>query len=265
MILKDKKCLVHTDLGRTLVIAKRAGVKINPKSIQEDCFQFIASHLNGDLDLLSFPAFNYDYGKNRLFDVDADPIQVGNLNEWIRNNKSYQRNQTPIFSFLVKNEPLTQTSDTINPFGSESHFQRLYDEDASVVMFGAKISALTFLHYIEDISGKPLYRYDKNFPGEIKTSDGTTSCQLKMHVRPMGVTIEYDWEKLGLELSKAKILHKSEYSNDLFWMNVRPLVDFLSQRIKDNPFYLLDNATAEVFKKLTKNGTERIILGDFEK
>lgn len=264
MIAAGKRCFIHSDLGKGLLIAKRAGHKIEPRSISESCHRFLVETLNGNEDLLSFPAFNYSYGDSRIFDVRNDEVQVGQFPEWVRNEKQLRRSHVPFFSTLSNEHPREVTNSTINPFGNESHFQTLYDDQAYIIFFGADISSLTFIHFVEELSGGPLYRYDKSFPGHIVTQNGARKdCTVTMHVRPMGVNFAYDWGKITDDLRHAGILNDSEFSDHLKWLPVQPLTEFLLGKIASDPLYLLQPNTRKSFL-FCLDSMERVTMGQYE-
>ena len=259
-----KRCFVHSDLGKGLIVAKRHGHEVSPRKIAESCFSFLADKFTGDEDLLSFPAFHYDYGKTRVYDVLQDEIQVGRFPEWVRKNKSLNRCNVPFFSALSNQEVRGVPGETINPFGVHSHFQTLYDEEGYIVLFGVDLSSMTFIHFIENLSGGPLYRYDKSFPGSIITAQGERQeCDVKMHVRPMGVEFEYDWDKLTADLEAAGIMKHSELSDQLTWLPVKPLTDLFIDKISDDALYLLDSSTRKSFEHCLETG-ERVTLEMYE-
>lgn len=264
MIPSSAPIFVHSDVGRGLLAAKRSGVELKTGQVQSSLMTFLAQHSDASEAGLLFPAFNYDYGKTRVFDVDNAPIQVGALPEWLRKSRELRRSEIPFFSFLSKVDLDLDTSGVINPFGSKSGFQWLVDYDATILLFGARCAALTFIHYVEEMSGKPLYRYDKSFPGEIVRNGQSRACDFAMHVRPMGVHMDYDWPRLEHELLEAGVMQTAEYSEDVKWSGARAILEFWGNKIVDDPLYLLDEKARAYFGPATDGGKTRIKLEDYE-
>lgn len=264
MISSNGPVFVHSDTGRGLLAAKRTGAVIETGQVQISLLNFLASLApDGDASLV-FPAFNYDYGRTRSFDIEKDPVQVGALPEWIRLNRDFHRSGVPFFSFLSRTDLNLPRSDMINPFDSTSGFHWLVKEDATFLFFGAAFRTLTFIHYIEEMSGTPLYRYEKRFPGCIIRNGQSRPCDFTMHVRPMGVHMDYDWGRLEQELLEASILKLSDRSPDIKWVRARTILEFWGNKISDDPFYLLDDNSRQHFVKATHGGENRVKLEGYE-
>jgi len=255
---------IHSDIGRGLLAAKRAGLKMIRGGIEKSLIQFLAGGLKGGEDILLFPAFNYDYAKTRLFNISDDPVQVGAIPEWVRKNLDFQRSPIPFFSFLSKFDLGLSIQSTVNPFGSDSGFQKLYDQDVTIAMFGVGLNRLTFIHYIEEIVGKPVYRYEKDFHGSVVFNGQAKKCEFFMHVRPMGVHLDYDWSRLEKDLLMEGILQVEDYSPDVKWVKARRLGEFWGNRVSEDPFYFLDERSTDYFRKITANGCRRVVREDFE-
>jgi hypothetical protein len=264
MIERAKPMFVHSDIGRGMIVAKRAGARIDPRSVQLSLIDYLAAQVKGGADSLIFPAFNYDYGSKRVFDVDSDPVQVGALPEWLRQQSGTHRSQVPFFSVLSGRDLGLKTEGPVNPFGDASAFQWLVDHDATLTLLGAPLHSLTFIHHVEEMSGGPVYRYDKPFPGQTVSRGVTAPCDFFMHVRPMGVHLDYDWPKLEADLRTQGLLQRSSDAPDLQWLSARALLEYWGNQIAADPFHLLDAPSREFFKQATDGGKNRVKQGDFE-
>lgn len=264
-MMTGTRCFVHSDLGRALVLAKRLGYHIRSGEIPKSIVEFVGQQFDTNEDLISFPAFNYDFGRTRVFDVARDEVQVGRLPEWVRTHSSLQRCQTPFFSTL-SNDPIQHSDgDVINPFGPVSHFQTLYDESGLLVFLGTSIEYMTFLHFVEEASGGPLYRYEKSFPGTVISIEAQRrACNVTMHVRPSGAFLAYDFEKIKNDLGQVGLLHTDPNGEQLMWGDARTICDYLVGRIHIDPFYLLDVKAKEQFYIATDCGRRRVLIEEFE-
>ena len=76
----------------------------------------------------------------------------------------------------------------------------------------------------------------------------------------------YDWTKLTTDLEKNNILHTiNDGKRFICLLNARQLVDYLVDQIKQNPLYLLNEASIiYVNEKLHELG-RKFELTDFEK
>jgi aminoglycoside 3-N-acetyltransferase len=259
----DGPLFIHTDIRRSISAARAGGIEITG-DLKKSLLNYFARFVGGDHTRLIFPAFNYDYGKTRIFDVDNDPAQVGSIPEHIRVSGNYTRTDIPIFSFSSAANMNLDTTGIINPFGVKSGFQRLIDLDATIMFAGAKLASVTFIHFVEEMSGKPVYRYEKQFPGQIVKNGHSQACDFHMHVRPLGVHMDYDWPRLEADLNEAGIMHHAEYSDSMMWMSAKKLYAFWEDKITQDPLYLLDQPSLDHFKDATQNGTRRVQLEEYE-
>lgn len=264
MSLLDSIVFVHSDVGRGLLAARRLGASVDKEHIERSAMSFLARLSEAGEGGLVFPAFNYDYGRTRVFDVHNDAVQVGVLPEWIRRIGDFRRTEVPFFSFLFKHEFVLPRCEIINPFDSSSGFHVLVEKDATLLMFGTSLSSLTFIHYVEEMAGGPIYRYEKSFPGTIKFNGETRLSDFKMHVRPMGVHMDYDWKRLELELAAEGILKVLPDAFDIKWVKARAIVEFWGNKLVDDPFFLLDDKSRSYFTTVTHGGTDRVRLEDYE-
>ena len=259
----DKPLFVHSGIRRSLNAAAACGFSIS-SNIKEGLFEFLTSLVGGQPERLMFPAFNYDYGRNRCFNVDEDAVQVGSFPEFVRTSKPYTRSTTPFFSVLSSRDLDLDSSGVLNPFGAKSAFQKLKDADGTLLFAGAGLLSITYIHYIEEMSGGPLYRYDKRFPGKIVKAGSELSCDLSMHVRPLGVHMDYDWPRLFAELKQQGILKFHKASAELFFINTVELLEFWGNKLADDPLPLLDEESLAHFKGATNNGTRRVCIEEYE-
>ena len=260
----DAPLFIHSDMVRGMIAAKQTGARIDPNAVQRSLINFLANSVPGGTDSLVFPAFNYDYGSKRIFDVDSDRVQVGALPEWFRQQSETYRSRVPFFSVLSGRDLRLNTEGPINPFGEASAFQWLIDHNATLMLLGAPFNSLTFIHYVEEISGGPMYRYDKHFPGQIVSGRETVPCEFSMHVRPMGVHMDYDWTRLEVDLHSQGLLKRSADAPALQWLNARALLEYWGNKISSSPFYLLDKPSQDFFKKATDGGKNRVQQGNYE-
>lgn len=255
---------IHSDVGRGLLAAKRAGWPIDTTNIQASLVAFIAEQSGSGMDGVVFPGFNYDYGGTRVFDVQKDPVQVGAVAEWARTAPEFKRTEVPFFSFVSRAKVTLRAEHTINPFGSNSGFSWLVENDANIILFGAPFHTLTFIHYVEEATGGPIYRYTKQFPGTIQNGAASRACNFAMHVRPMGVVMDYDWPRLEADLVEQKILLRSDDVQGLSKVNAKRLLQYWGNLISDDPFYLVNQATKDEFWDRTNSGSHRVLQEEFE-
>ncbi|MEM9325478.1 MAG: AAC(3) family N-acetyltransferase [Bacteroidota bacterium] len=193
---------------------------------------------------LIFPAFNYDFCQGRPFDAPNDPSQVGTLSEFARTKASW-RTPVPVFSFAgFGATPQVPTTGTIDPFDENSLFGRLHKDRGLLMHYGSGLHTTTLIHYVERISGQLIYRYDKDFHGEVKQGGTSTHVHLKYHVRPLGQPLKYDWARLQDDLQQQGILRRfHEKRTNILVAEIHSLVEYWLRKLRKDPFYLLETET----------------------
>ena len=261
----DGPVFVHSDVGRGLIALKRKGIRIKPNDICTSILDFLSS-LSGDGRRgIILPAFNYDFGETLTFKPNHDPIQVGAFPEWARTNCDFVRSFIPFFSTLSVQSNQPYNHQLINPFGPQSVFSQLIRDDGIIVLLGVDISSMTFIHHVEEIAGKPCYRYDKSFRGTIFLDDDSSYvCELCMHVRPLGAGLDYDWRRLQQELIGEGILETDDEAPDLKYVRAQKLAEYWGDRITSDPLYLLDPQSRRNFIGPTSNGRKRVSIEEYE-
>ena len=212
---------------------------------------------------LIFPAFNYDFDKNLIFDHSKDEVQVGSLPEWIRLNTNLQRSFTPFFSVLSKNKFL-EFENTQFPFGINSVFSKMFKLKGTFLFYGINFIVFTAIHFLETKLGPPIYRYDKSFNGKIIGKNTNLKCNVNFHVRPKNTSLEYDWAKMESDMIKVGVLHKSKNFDYLYFCKLDEMYDFFKKKLSKDLFYMLDKDSAKLFSKLTQKGKKRVELKNFE-
>ncbi|MBN1185612.1 MAG: AAC(3) family N-acetyltransferase [Bacteroidales bacterium] len=258
--LESNTILIHSDIMQ--------GFNIPYKNRET----FPLSHLNELHSLKTnlifwMPSFNYDFCKGQPFDIKKTPSQVGALTEYFRKNVAHWRTHVPVFSFSGIGEyPAISIADIIDPFGNESAFHILYNKNALLMHYGSLINTTTILHYAERRSGCLSYRYDKLFVGKVITNNNDElEVKFNFHVRPFGKYIDYDWKKIKNELIENKILFEfKEESCRILLCKIQDLIDYWVNRMKQDPFYLLDNISKAWIEPLVNKLGRSFLITDFE-
>jgi aminoglycoside 3-N-acetyltransferase len=213
---------------------------------------------------LWFPAFNYDFMKTRVFDPKNDPIQVGALNESLRNSDSFVRSEVPVFSIMrQKSGNKINFRPVVNPFDVEGEFSEIRSRDGNICFFGATIDSMTFIHFVENLVSIP-YRYMKHFPGRIKMESGYEEIDLSYLVRPMGLTVEYDWPKISQLLQQFEIGFKMSTFGGYEIYNVNTLTNFMVSKYSEDVFWTLKEDSKNVIERKLNELGRRFEIQDFE-
>jgi len=256
---------VHSDLHEGFRLMRRLGVEIQGVDIVSSMVQFMSEICEVKTSDLIFPGFNYDFGKSLVFDVEKDPVQVGAIPEALRSSASYQRTLVPFFSSLHAQEAPSFNDTELNLWGETSIFGLLAQQRGTILLFGTGIQSLTFLHHIEaSVPGGPLYRYDKIFHGTVRSGAHTKSCSVRMHVRPVGIPLNYDWPKIESLLRATESLQNIGGTAGALAISASSAKDVLLKALSEDPYFMLDDETVERVTKIVEKNSGRLKIEDFE-
>jgi aminoglycoside 3-N-acetyltransferase len=213
---------------------------------------------------LWFPAFNYDFTKTGVFDPANDPIQVGALNEFLRKSGQYTRSPVPVFSMLREHaSPTNQFREIIEPFGIEGDYAELSERDGHIIFFGASIDSLTYIHFLETLVEIP-YRYSKIFEGKVKLGSEMENVAMKYLVRPSGISLDYDWEKIHQEFVREKIFRKIDSFGGYEVYNARILTGYMMSRYSEDIYWTLKEDSRKMVETKIQELGRSFRLSDFE-
>jgi aminoglycoside 3-N-acetyltransferase len=218
---------------------------------------------------LVVPAFNYRFPETKIFDVRNDQSEVGQFSEYFRNKFGDSRSYIPIFSHCVNFDDFlsNEVENEIDPFSDKSDFAALVNNKGKIVTFGSPF-APSFIIYVErQIVGGPLYRYNKDFFGEIILPNGFQyPIKLLSLVRPRQIDISYNLPKVKSELLKEGILTQHQLRKRFPYTicDAETFLVYALDKLKIDPLYFL---TEETKKLLAESGTlkrGRVSFDDFE-
>ena len=244
----------HTDVLKGMKFA------LNSRdSFLEQHYQFLLSVGNGES--LFFPSFNYTCLKTGKYEVQKDDVQVGILNEFIRKKDNIKRDQMPVFNFISNTSKKyinIKNNDIVDPFGDNSTFDFLSKNKSFLIHYGSSFNSSTIVHYVERISGKLTYRYDKDFLIDIIDNDVVKTVKFRYHVRPLHFNLDYNWLKLEEDLKCQNILWEFKSGRtQILGAEIEQLVKYWLEQLKEDPLYFLDTQTRlEVSKKLDELGSK---------
>ena len=230
-----------------------------------DAHVSVLNELAGDRGLW-IPAFNYDFPRSRVFDVAADQAQVGPIPEHFRTSAAEWRTPVPIFS-VTGTGPMPSVSwgDNTDAFGEDCVFARLVESDGVILYYGDTFCYNTIVHYAEQQSAGPAYRYDKLFPGRVTTADGVAvPGSLCYHVRPLGTDLDYDWQGLLESALEAGVCRRVDGNPEVLASSARTLCEFWIAALKTDPLALLDLQTRSWVEPMLDKLGRRFVIADFE-
>ena len=182
---------------------------------------------------------------SKIFDVLNDPCQVGSLNELVRKKNPSLRTRTPIFNFLILNNRNFNFLCSQNVFGEDSVFGHLDRFHGTILFYGALFTSDTFVHYIEEQANVP-YRYLKKFHGQVIRSSEKEDVEILFRVRPQGINLQYDSQKILNILKREAILKSFPLGNGTcIRYDAFRATQLLKNILSRNPTFLLTTKSSE--------------------
>lgn len=251
--------LIHSDSFKTFGLIeeeyKSSKIKVNPLELHFNLLCKLFSRNN-----IILPSFNYDFPKTKLHDTKLTNSQVGSLTNYVLEKQILSRTKTPIFSFLTDIPDIL--SEHNFPFSTGSTFDFIHKNDGTIVFYGAEICSCTFLHYVENQFGPPVFRYDKKFIGSISDNQTISKTFVEFHVRPLVLRLGYNWNLLLKLLVDNNAIHT--LSNNFFAVKAKDLFSIWGNFFIKNQFDILSMQTKDIaYNKFNSNG-RRFTQKDFE-
>lgn len=196
----------------------------------------------GDAGTIAVPAFNFQFCKGEPFDLHNTPSQnMGNFSEYVRKLPDTIRSPHPMQSVCANGRdahPICK-GDTLSSFDPEGAFHQLLELDATLVLLGANIQAVSIIHYAEERSLVP-YRYWKNFRGEYHAHGTTSTKEYRMYVRDMDLDPKIKMYNIETELRKnGQIRTATLGSGEVRAFKCKDFIKIATENIAQNPNYLL--------------------------
>lgn len=212
------------------------------------------------------PAFNYGFTRTGIFDIVADPVQLGPLPEYFRKAHADWRSEMPIFSMTgVGRAPSAKFGPLTDPFSDSSAFAELARNGGVILYYGNTFHFNTIVHYAERLTGGPPYRYDKVFPGVVRHADGSsTQGSLNYHVRPFGTGLDYDWPAILERALQAGACRRLEKFPEILAAPAGVLTEFFVGEMRRDPLGLLDSKSRAWVEPALAELGRRFLISDFE-
>ena len=151
----------------------------------------------GEYGTLIFPTYNWDFCKGITFDYHNTPCRTGSLGSAALKRADFRRTQHPIYSYAVWGKYADElcAMNNISSFGEDSIFAWLDNHHAQNLIVDVGLTeCFTFVHYVEQISGKVNYRFDKQFTADYIDADGHISQRTySMYVRYLELNVVADF------------------------------------------------------------------------
>jgi aminoglycoside 3-N-acetyltransferase len=192
-------------------------------------------------------------GAAPLYDPATTPSRVGAISDWFWRQPGVLRSLHPSHSIAAAGplaEKLCAAHElTDTPCGPGTPYQRMIHEDASVLMFGARMDAYTLFHTAEDAAKVPYLYLPEQCTLKIKAPDGSIRTVLMWRqdwTVPRSFICKDTWlEQRGL--LKRQKLGRAEL---LFIAHARAAHETIVAELRRDPLFLVaDSARPELMRK----------------
>ena len=155
---------------------------------------------------LSAPAFTFSFARGIPYDPQSTPSEgMGVFSEIVRKHPAAKRTMHPLQSIVLIGNQAEELAglDTLSAFDHNSAFERMLEQDFKVLLLGAEINAVSFLHYSEQRLLVP-YRYWKDFSGFVRRNRDWEAATYRMYVRDLEINPRLSLDKVKRLLMKDK-------------------------------------------------------------
>jgi aminoglycoside 3-N-acetyltransferase len=218
---------------------------------------------------LIVPTFSYSWSNGESYNNNTPCPEMGSFSNYVLSLDNYHRTNNPNFSVAIRenrhNEREVKDFLDIGTdcFGKDSIFDKVvqYSQNkrAWILLLGGAFNDVeyrsTFIHYAQQKVGVP-HRYVKSFysPDNYKseltqlvrclTEEELIENKKDPQIKYFKFPIEENYEKYGKDLEQAGLLTKKDFGYYPSRMvSVQKSVEFYINRIKENPFYCIDEGS----------------------
>ena len=225
--------LLHSNITRTVINAKRKGIQITPDDILDSFLNCL-----GNSGTLILPLFNFEFTKTKFFDIRHTPSQMGSLTEAARKRAEVVRTGHPIYSYAILGKEKSKYNGLVNVsgYGKNSPFGLLHKLNGKIACLDLEDqNSMTFYHYVEE-SMQVDYRYFKTFSGQYIDNSGYESKKnFKLFVRNIDRNVLTNVNPAGELLWRNGLYRgdKPKENSGLRTIEATKMFSFVSNLIKE--------------------------------
>lgn len=195
---------------------------------------------------LAMPTHTYCYpnsdGDCEVYDGSQTSSRVGALTEAFWRRPGVLRSQHPTHSLACEGlgaEELIAGHDMCKtPCGKNTPYQKLVENDASVLMFGVSLSAYTLFHTAEDDAEVPYLYESKPYVLKLRAANGEVS-ELRMRRQDMSIARRFGEIASWLE-ARGLLLRRRLGKGELLWIPSATVVHHeITAELRRNPWFLV--------------------------
>lgn len=233
-IKKGDKIIIHSNIAGLLqfYFAKR-------EIISEIFISYLKKYL-GKKGIIAIPTYNYQFTKNKNFNLKKSLSQVGFFGNYLIKKKWKNRTLDPIFSHIVSRKLENFDFETINSdaFGEKSFFNFAERENFKIICFCCSIKTITYLHYIEHLLQVP-YRYIKKFRGYFIKDNKKYKIIYKYNVGKKKIDYTPKEEKISQLINQKNFIKTYFGRFECFSVDCKYLYSAIAKKTKNNKNFLI--------------------------
>ena len=178
--------------------------------------------------------------KTRIFDPEKERPAYGAFARLFFRDATY-RNPDPCYSVMGAGEvPFDPEAFS---FSSDGPFRQMVEEDFYCINVGLDVFTCSLLHYIEYEQQVPYLEFFEDIY-YIRKGDKKKKIAYPIHTNKKGYSVKgYVWwnrQRLMKDLKKSGLLAGEKIEGVRFWcFSLKKLYDFVSQKVKNDPYYLI--------------------------
>lgn len=199
----------------------------------------------GEEGTIAVPTFNFSFCSGKLYDILQTPSEgMGIFSEYIRNQENSIRSKHPTQSISVVGQHASEicSHDSYSAFEKNSSFSKLLSLGTTVLLLGAPIQAVSFIHLAEESNLVP-YRYYKAFRADYCDDKGcVTKKSYGMYVRDLNIKPTLKMSKIERLLEEKGQIKKIPFKNGIIaQFKASNFIDIADQNLKQNPNWLIED------------------------
>jgi len=234
-VIEGDVLLVHSSIKKLIITLKsELGLLSTPNDVYNSLKLAI-----GTSGTLVLPLFNFDFPKNKFFDINKTPSQMGALTEIGRIDPESVRTGHPIYSFSAVGAKSKEFEgiDNESGYGKDSPFAKIKELKGKIAVIGLSDQhSMTSYHYVEE-ENLVSYRYFKEFKGKCINKHGDEiEKTYKLFVRDLEKGVITDVNRMMDHMWKLN-LYKGEKYNEGYGMRTIEFEKFFNTTekiIQDN-------------------------------
>ena len=213
----------------------------------------------GEDGTLVVPGYFYEYGRWQTpYDTKRSPVssELGIFSQYVNNQTGRFRSLNPLTALTAiggKGQYLCGGG-TGSAYGVDSPWDRLLSCNGKIIFVGVDLQVMTFVHFVEHMVGVP-HLYSKFFAVPVLEDGQPVDISIYSQVRYLDFDVEYNLEGLTSEFESANILQTAEVGRGkIRCVTARDAFDFLKDKLKQDPFYLLTQPPKFVAGQIPMDG-----------